>query len=393
MGILSMGNVDIEAEKKMMKQICIALFALVALTWNTALAGTASQQELEARVAVLEAQLAEKEAAPGFNWSDRITLSGTIELDYSYTADDDVSDKTKENSNSDLSLGTVELGLEARLHDWVTANVLLKGEDLDSDDKVFWDEVFVTFQNDAVPVYAVAGKRCQPFGVFESLFINDAVTQDLYEINKTGLTLGYADEALMGLDFSVTLYKGETLINRVKDAEYGWERDTVAGYTETDTVNSYIISAGIAPAEGMHMSVFFNSEPGDSDRNSTLGAAVHWDGFGFTADAEYIGALERELHRTDNKEYKEKAWTISLGYQVMEPLLVALRYEGFDSDRGNAGDLESRYSAGVTYTVLETEYLTTSLMGEYRRSNYDTKAGSNNDKDLDELFARLALEF
>ncbi|MCG8566613.1 MAG: LbtU family siderophore porin [Desulfobacterales bacterium] len=375
-----------------MKQIYITLCAFMALTWNTALADT--QQELEKRVAALESQLAEKQAETGSNWSDRITLSGTIELDYSYTADDDVSDKTKENSNSDLSLGTVELGLEAQLHQWVTANVLLKGEDLDdSDGEVKWDEVFVTFQNDAFPVYAVAGKRYQPFGAYESLFINDPVTQDLYEVNETGLTLGYTDQALMGLDVSVTVYKGETLINRVTDAEYGWERNTAAGYTETDTLNSYIISAAIAPTEGMHLSVFFNSEPGDSDRNSTLGAAVHWDGFGFTADAEYIGALERELHRTDNREYKEKAWTLSLGYQVMEALQLALRYEGFDSDRDNAGDLENRYSAGLTYTVLETDNLTTSLMGEYRRSNYETKAGSNNNEDLDEFFARLALEF
>ncbi len=65
-----------------------------------------------------------------------------------------------------------------------------------------------------MPVYFTGGKRVQPFGVFESLFINDSITQDLYEINKTGATIGFAKEDILGLDLSMTLYKGGLTENR-----------------------------------------------------------------------------------------------------------------------------------------------------------------------------------
>ncbi len=375
-----------------MKMKFVLILSLLTLTWGIALADTTTQ-ELEARVAQLEAQLKESAPGEGHFLSDRIKIFGAVELDYSHTSDSDTSDNTVKESSSDLSLGTVELGLEAQLHDWVTATVLLLGEDLDSEDRITWDEVFMTFQRADFPVYVVAGKRCQPFGVYESLFINDPVTQDLYEINKTGVTVGYANENAMGLDLSLTLYKGDTLIQRVHDAEYGWDRDTLAGYDGPDHVNAFIVSAGFSPAEGLNLSVFFNSEPGDSDRNTTLGAALHWEGFNFMADAEYIGALNREKHRTDNREYKEKAWTLSLGYQVADPFLVAVRWEGFDPDKTVAEGLEFRYGLGLTYTLLETDAMAAFLMGEYRRCDYETTAASSNDADVDELFARLALEF
>lgn len=185
------------------------------------------------------------------NISDRITLSGTIELDYSYSNDSDISDNTVNDYTSEMDSGTVSLGLEAELHEYVSANVVLKGENLDTTDRIFWDEVFFTFAKDDMPVYFVAGKRTQPFGVFESLFINDPITQDLYEINKTGVTIGYADEEMLGIDLSFTLYKGEILITRVNDSGYGWTRDNSAGYAVTNDVSSYIVSAAVSPVDGL----------------------------------------------------------------------------------------------------------------------------------------------
>ncbi|MBW2655601.1 MAG: hypothetical protein JRC91_11910 [Deltaproteobacteria bacterium] len=97
--------------------------------------------------------------------SDRFTLSGAIELDYAYTGDSDLSDNTNNQFSSDLDIGTVELGLEAVLHEYVSANFLLKGEALDSDDKIFWDEAFFTIQKQGVHAYFIGGKRGQPFGL------------------------------------------------------------------------------------------------------------------------------------------------------------------------------------------------------------------------------------
>jgi hypothetical protein len=81
--------------------------------------------------------------------SDRLTLFGIIELDDSYADDSDLSDNTSNQSSSDLDIDTVELGLEATLHEYISANLLLKGEALDSDDdRIFWDEVFFTIQKE-----------------------------------------------------------------------------------------------------------------------------------------------------------------------------------------------------------------------------------------------------
>ncbi|MCG8568039.1 MAG: LbtU family siderophore porin, partial [Desulfobacterales bacterium] len=268
----------------------VSAFFMLCLWIPSAFA--ASNAELESRIAELEKKLEEKPVSVLGGLGDKITLSGAIELDYSYNTDSDVTDNTASSSESDLGIGTIELGLEAALHEYVTANVLLKGEDLDDDDKVFFDEVFFTLAKDGMPVYFVGGKRYQPFGTFESLFINDPITQDLYEINKTGATLGYADEALMGLDVSFTLYKGTSLVEKINDNkdDYGIEYPG----TDTSNVSSYIINAGIAPMEGLNIAAFYNSEPGDRDRNTTLGGSIHYEIAGFMADFEYITALERD---------------------------------------------------------------------------------------------------
>lgn len=323
--------------------------------------------------------------------SDIFTLSGAIELDYAYSSDNDVSDNTMKESASDLGIGTIELGLEANLHENAKSSLLLVGENLDSDDKIFWDEAFFTLGNKDTPFYFVGGKRVQPFGLFESLFINDPVTQDLYEINKTGATLGFTKDDLLGLDLSFTLYKGETLIQRVNDSGFGWERDTPSGYMPDNNVSSFIGHASFSPGEGMGLAVYYNFEPGNSDRNTTWGTSFHWEISNFMADAEYISALTRE--KTGIQEHLESAWFASLGYQVASPLVIAVRYENFQADRKQDGDLDHRYGFGITYTLFETLGFVCTLLGEYRKSQYETSANTLVDSKVDEVFARIALEF
>ena len=321
--------------------------------------------------------------------SDRLTLSGAIELDYSYANDSSVSNNTVNDSTSELDVGTVALGVEANLHEYVTANVVLKGESLDTTDRIFWDEAFFTFARDDFPIYFVGGKRGQPFGTFESLFINDAITQDLYEVNKTGATVGFADDDFLGIDLSFTLYKGETLITRVNDTGYGWARTSTS---QTNDVNSYIANISISPVQGLTLATYWDSEPSAMGRNDTIGGSVHLELFKFIADAEYIGALNRE-HAAGAQEYKESAWFVSLGYQIIDPLILAVRYEDFDADQSVSGNLDYRYGFCATYTLFTDDSFTCGLMAEYRKSEYEFIQGSSTDTDLNELFARVALGF
>jgi hypothetical protein len=378
----------------MKKQILFAIISMMFLI----VAGlqpvlAASTTELEERIEALEKESSSGSGVLG-QISDRITLSGTIELDYSYTSDSDLSDNTNNQSSSDLDIGTVELGLEAVLHEYVSANLLLKGEALDSDDKIFWDEAFFTIQKQGVHAYFIGGKRGQPFGLFESLFINDPITCDLYEVAKTGATLGATFESFE-IDISATLYKGETLMDKISGAGYGFSRDNAPGYAAKNDVNSFILNATLSPVENLILSAYFNSEPGDGDRNTTAGVSAHYEITDFILDVEYIGAINREKHFTDNQEYNESAWFVSIGYQVMDPLLAAIRYENFDDDQSGNQDehLDYRYSIGLTYTLFESDSFACSLSGEYRKSEYELSNGSSADDSMNEFFTRIAIEF
>ena len=179
------------------------------------------------------------------------------------------------------------------------------------------------------------------------------------------------------------------------DAEYGFERDNSPAYEQTDYVNSYLGNITISPLEGLMLAVYYDSEPGDGDRNETAGITVHYEIGSVTLDAEYIAALSREKNFTDNKEYNESAWFGAIAFQVMDPLEIAARYEVFydDIEGDQDGHLDYRYSIGFTYRLFEKNSFATNLMGEYRVSNYEKTVGSTADDKLNEVFLRLAIEF
>lgn len=178
-------------------------------------------------------------------------------------------------------------------------------------------------------------------------------------------------------------------------ADYGWARDPATNPAPTDDVESYIFNVSIAPIEGLNLSAYYDSEPGQGSRNETGGGMFEYQIGMFTFDAEYIAALNREKHVTDNKEYKESAWFGAIACQVIDPLEIAVRYEAFDDDKSSDQDkhLENRYSVGANYTLFEKDSFVTTLMVEYRRSNYENEAGVTVEDDVDEVFARLAIEF
>ena len=125
-------------------------------------------KELKAETKKVEKLASQKAEAPE-SWTDKVTLSGAIELDYSGADDSNIGDNTVNDSTSELDIGTAELGVEVAFHKYVTGNFVLKRENLGSDDdRVFWDEASITLQKDGFPFYFVGGHRGQPFGLFES---------------------------------------------------------------------------------------------------------------------------------------------------------------------------------------------------------------------------------
>lgn len=371
------------------------IFGWVLLSYSPVYAGDV--EDLSGRIKKLEDKVQQQEEKSKEllgKLSEHIKFSGAIELDYSYTDPRDIANK-KSDSTSEFDIGTIELGAEVKFHEWVTGKFLLKGENLDGDnDRVFWDEASITVQKEGFPLYFVGGKRTQPFGVFNSHLINDPITQDCYEVVKAGATIGFTPDFL-GLDISATAYKGEVLADKLSEAGYGWARDPDPNPDPTDDVNSYIFNVSLAPIKGLKLSAYFDSEPGQKDRNETAGGTIEYKIGLFTFDAEYIKALNREVNATAAKEYRESAWFGAIAFQVADPLEIAVRYEAFDDDidGDQDGHLENRYSIGANYKLFEKDNFTTTLMFEYRRSNYEKAAGSAAQDKADEVFARLAFNF
>jgi len=366
-------------------------------------------------------------------WTDRISLSGLMEGEYRWRRRKDVSDKTS-GSTSDLYMRRLELGVGAKLTDWMKADAVINSEFIgdavnnpDNEANVVVDQATITLQREDFPLYLVMGKRAQPFGVFENLLVTDPMTQDAFETKRVGLTIGATGP--WELDVSATLYKGEEQMDHLVGS--GLFEVTRAGATAADNVNSYILSASVSPFKD-HLKLFagYLSEPGrGDDRNTTMN-------MGFNASmpglknlrlyGEYMKALQREKYDGLNEAFKEGIFSITAVYafnhgdseskegdeggptfaermrQVLEaPVELALRYEHFDDDdlaeKTASWSVEHRYSIGLRYPFYRDEEkgLAAFVATEYRHTDYrlhsslkDVRADNNK-----EVFVKLGVAF
>ncbi len=356
--------------------------------------------------------------------SSPVSISGSIYGEYRWMKHRDITDPETD-STSDLYLRKVELATEVSLTHWAEASVVLNsewiGDDINQgDEKVAVDEATLTLRGEGFPLYLVLGKRTQPFGVYENHLITDPMTQDAYETKRVGITAGYT--GAMGLDLSVTFYKGEEQMNHL--FESGLFEDTLqrTGDKASDDVGSFILSVSVTPIEET-LTVFgsYLSEPGWGRRNETLsGGFSLTPSFpeGLRLDAEYMKALKREEYPGAGRQYKEAVFSVTAAYEfvlrkrettggglfaerkahlISEPLEVALRYEYFDDD-GLSDDLgiwtvKSRYSLGGRYSFYndETSGLNAFVAGEFRRTELRTHADMKDSND--EVYLRVGVDF
>jgi hypothetical protein len=364
----------------------------------------------------------EEAATP--QWMKSVRLTGTVEVDYYRT---DRAGITEGGSGSELSIGTLELGAEADLSDFLRGFVLFTAEDIGTGQETgpFVDEATITLHGEGFPLYVTLGKRVQPFGVFENHLVSDPMTQDAYETNRVGATVGL--EGPLDSDVSLTLYWGEEQMDHLFESGL-FDADTVVRRAGgSDGVESFVLSASVTPLQNhlLYLTVFgaFLSEPGRGGRNETLGLGLSLiPSFleGLKIDAEYMKALGRERYEGLDGEFREGTFSVAAAYEFVfrrkedmggglsaerkahvaaEPMEIALRYEHFDDD-GLAEEMgtwsvRDRYSAGGRYTFHESDGLTAYLALEYRVSKYRVQpgpAGTPADGQ-EEVFARLGLAF
>lgn len=351
----------------------------------------AVKQRLEKIEELEEEEKKELNITPGFlkPYIEKATLHGFVEFNLDYINPSDTENKDS-GSTSELYVSSVELALRVFFNEWVKTKTVVNAEDLgkgDETEKINLDEAIVTLESPWIPVYLIGGKTVLPFGIFEDRMISATITEDLYEIDDWGVTLGFAPD-FFGLDISVSVYEGQDIIENLKDFgahEFSPDRK------KEDGVDSFIVNASLEPVEALlSLAVFYENEPGDGDRNQSLGGAVTLNVWKFILDAEYIAALEREKG-ANGEENKESAWFVALAFQPLETLELATRYEDFKDDVSGDQDeiLDYRYSAGLNYSFSEFNIFSF----EYRHSRFEKEKGSNAADDQDEFFFQLALGF
>jgi hypothetical protein len=234
-----------------------------------------------------------------------------------------------------------------------------------------------------------------PFGVFEDHLIDGTLAEDLYEIDEWGATVGFNPD-FYGLDLSFSIYRDAQVIENLQNEDTHDYRD---GRQKEDRFRSYVANLRLEPIEDMlTLSTFYNSEPGDGDRNRSLGGAATLNYWKFTLDAEYITALERE--KGDNEEEnKESATIVGLAFEPLESLLLASRYEVFrDDTRGDQDEvLDYRIVAGFSYSFLDLIdifFLTeAALLLEYRCSKFEKEDGSEATNSQNMYQLQMVFEF
>lgn len=391
-----------------MKNLILSL--LVAFALSPALAG-AAQEELSnhallERIKQLESRLAEQDSSNTYakglsselgSWSERISLSGLLEVEATY---EDVDfDAAGSEDASDLVLATVELGIDAELTEQVSGHVLLLWEE-DETEPIDVDEAFILFDggNDA-PVWVRAGKMYVPFGNFSSNMISDPLTLEIGETNESTVEAGVR----MG-DFYALVYAFNGDVDEAGDDNHIDNFGAQVGYAlEQD---NFSLDASISYINNLADSDGWEDELDDLDTElddyvGGLGMHAAVEAGAFNIIGEYILALDDPEYVVDNSVEERDAievWNFEVGYAFTlfnKAALVGVAYQG--SNNGDSFMPEGYASADedldfipqdrYMFTIGAEILPYTSLALEYLHDEYE------DDDSADIVTAQLALEF
>ena len=371
--------------KKKIGLLVSGLFLCAAAMGSPVLAEELSNYELTQRIKELEKQQEAGGLLPA--WMDRLALSGLLEAEASYASFED-------ENESDVVLATVELGLDARVNDYVSGHFLLLWEE-DDTEPVDMDEGFITLTGGPdCPAYVSAGKMYVPFGNFESHMISDPLTLELAETRESAVMVGVEEKGFYG---SVYLFNGDA--DEFDEDSHVDNYGGQAGFAmETEAFNldiggSYINNISDADAwEGLFDDIGDEKDAGVEldDYVGGLGAHAIMSTGPFVFICEYITALDEAefVNKEDGTVLDTVAeiavWNAELGYSfdvAGKPATAALAYQGSD----DAGDFlpETRLMGSIGVEIYEA----TSLALEYFHDEYE------NDDEADVVTAQLAVAF
>lgn len=325
------------------------------------------------------------------DWTKRISLSGLVEVEYS-------NGETYAGGNtSDIAMATMELGIEGKINNMMTANIVLLEEDDDgSSDEV--DQAYVTYANPGKSALVFKGGRMAvPFGVFATTVVSDTLTLEMGETKESALQLGYEAD---GLNAAFYLFNGATNEATAKTAgdseaeQYGIN----LGYSmKTDKMGlnvsvGYISSIG--DSDGISGNANFNNKDSLAKYVGGMTAYLGYERGPFTLNVEYLGATDKfastELaFKTGGAE--PSAYNVDFGYRFNmsgNDASIGVSVQGSD-EAVKLGMPESRYLAALSVGIIEN----TSLAFEWKHDKDYATADGGTGKTADTLTVQLATSF
>ena len=389
-----------------MKKTCYIFFISIAVSVFLAVLPAIAQERttesnpktggvksLEKRIKQLEEAIDRQPLSD--KWYDRIHITGIVEIEATHLSTNYNNPGTDDTDESDVDLGTVELGVDAKIAKHIDGHILFKYE---TDTDVFVDEGFITLTgSESFPAYLIAGRQYIPFGNFDSHFITDPQTLDIGETNEGAVLAGYR--------FGGGKY----------DISFGAFNGKASRANKDSTISNFVASFAGEPVEGLAFGASYTSNlaaadglndnltrdldaDGTNDVESYVGG---WSAFvtvslmNFKLISEYVSAADEfevgevfDASGTDTKKKQPAAWNVELGYAINDSWEVAGRDESStdtDEDVGQGnGFSESRYGVVVNWGLFDA----TNLAIEYLRSDY-----KDDFKTEDAFTAQLAVEF
>lgn len=273
-----------------------------------------------------------------------VAVSGLVEVEGSYV-------NTKDNSETDLILSTFELGIEAKMNDWISARGVLLYEE-DGDDRLIVDEAYIRMKKEDMPFFVEVGRLTQVFGNFATGMISDPLTLELGETkHHASLRVGYEAEPFTA---SLSVWKGDVQKSDKSDIN-SYVAAIALGEKVSDGFRyelgaSYINNIG--DTDGLQDSF------GEDDRrtsNFVGGYSVYGiAGFGdLEFRAEYLAAADR-FSDGDMEGLRPRAYNFEIGYDFLDPLHLAVRYGGAEDF-----SVERQYGATLAYDL--TDFATVAL--------------------------------
>jgi hypothetical protein len=383
-----------------MKKILVLVAGLILTVWTGttpawAMHDDSSEQRIEdlsTRIDALEKSQSEKKELP--DWLAIFSFSGLLEVEASYEKYNPDAAGEPSNDTSDITLSTMQFGVDAGFNKYVKGHVLFLWEQ-DETEPVDLDEGFITLSGaNKTPPYLLAGKYYLPFGKFDTYFISDPGTTTLGEINETAVMGGCHGEIL---DVNAGAFNGD--INKTGDEHHA--DNYVASITAAlpdDRIENFTLTSGvsyisnIADTDGISDEIVDQDVDGESsDLQEYVPGLSCYASISFWemvfANVQYVSALDDfkpgELSFGDDK-LKPSAWNFEIAYisNISNFKIGAgLQYEGTD----DCGDFipETSYGGIIFWYPFEKTYLGL----EYLNQNFE-----NDDKDQ-KVTAQLAYEF